>query len=84
MIGKILNGALIEPSANEREKIVIANPTDEILKAVMGYRDVITESEPEYDIETQYLSLVYEETDGKIKASWEVKEMEAVSYVNDN
>ena len=62
---------------------IYTNPTEEIVRKA-GYKDVVYSDMPEYDIETQCLSLVYEETDGKIKASWEVKEMEAVSYVNDN
>lgn len=35
MLGKIVNGALITPTENERKKIIITNPSEEILK-VMG------------------------------------------------
>ena len=76
MLGKLVNGRLIQPSVNERKKIVITNPTDKVLKLIMGYKDLIITSEPEYDMETQYLSPVYEETDTEIIQTWEVKEIE--------
>ena len=78
MLGKLVNGNLIQPSANERKKIVITNPTDDILKYVMKYKDLTVTPEPEYDMETQYLSPVYEETDTEIIQHWEVKEIEEV------
>lgn len=74
MLGKLINGALVEPSENERKKIVIANPTDEMLKFVMGYKEVTFEAEPEYDIEKQSLTPVYTETEDAITVSWEVGE----------
>lgn len=76
MLGKLVNGNLIQPSANERKKIVITNPTDDILKYVMKYKDLTIAPEPEYDMETQYLSPVYEETETEIVQTWEVKEIE--------
>ena len=76
MLGKIVNGRLIQPSVNERKKIVITNPTDNILKYVMGYKDLTVDVEPEYDMETQYLSPIYDETDTEIVQHWEVKEIE--------
>ena len=76
MLGKLVNGNLIQPSANERKKIVITNPTDDILKFVMKYKDLTIAPEPEYDMETQYLSPVYEETETEIIRNWEVKEIE--------
>lgn len=79
MLGKLVNGNLIQPSANERKKIVITNPTDDILKYVMGYKDLVITPEPEYDMETQYLSPVYEETDTEIIQNWEVKDIEMIT-----
>lgn len=76
MLGKLVNGNLIQPSANERKKIVITNPTDKLLKLVMGYKDLSVTPEPEYDMETQYLSPVYEETETEIIRNWEVKDIE--------
>ena len=75
MLGKLVNGRLIQPSTNERKKIVITNPTDKLLKLVMGYKDLSVTPEPEYDMETQYLSPIYEETETEIVQSWEVKDI---------
>lgn len=76
MLGKLINGRLIQPTENERRKIVITNPTDKLLKLVMGYKDLTVSPEPEYDMETQYLSPIYEETETEIIQNWEVKDIE--------
>lgn len=70
MIGKIIDGVLVEPSENERQKIVVTNPTDEMLKMFMGYKDVFIEDEPDYDGRTHFLKPIYEETDNGINVSW--------------
>lgn len=75
MLGKLIDGVLITPSANERKKIVITNPTDKILKSVMGYKDLIYDDEPEYDMENQYLEQNIEETDTTIIVHWIVKDI---------
>ena len=75
MLGKLIDGVLITPSANERKKIVITNPTDKILKSVMGYNDLIYDDEPEYDMENQYLEQNIEETDTTIIVHWIVKDI---------
>lgn len=72
MIGKIINGNLIQPSSTERKKIVVTNPSDDILKYVMKYKDVVIDEKPEYNPETQYLVENYEETDSTIAVHWEV------------
>lgn len=74
MIGKIINGAFISPSLDERKKIVIANPTDEQLKFVMGYKDVIADEELELTDEKQYLIPVYEDAGEIILQHWEIGE----------
>ena len=76
MLGKIIEGTLITPSENERRKIVIANPTDEILKQILGYKEVTESDKPEYNVETQYLKPVYTESDGGISVTWEVCDVE--------
>ena len=76
MLGKIIEGTLITPSENERRKLVIANPTDEILKQVLGYKEVNEADKPEYNDETQYLKPVYTESDGGISVTWEVCDVE--------
>lgn len=76
MLGKIVNGTLITPSDNERQKLIIANPTDEILKLVMSYKNVTEAEKPEYDENTEYLEPIYTETDDSIAVSWAVKAIE--------
>ena len=76
MLGKIIEGTLITPSENERRKLVIANPTDEILKQILGYKEVTKADKPEYNVETQYLKPVYTESDGGISVTWEVCDVE--------
>lgn len=75
MLGKLINGVLITPSKNERKKIVITNPTDDILKYVMGYKDLFYDEEPEYNPETQYLEMELEETTDAVKVHWVIKEV---------
>ncbi len=81
MLGKLVNGRFVQPSDNERKKIVITNPTDKLLKLVMGYKDLTVDVEPEYDVETQYLSPVYEETETEIIQHWEVKDIEELESI---
>ena len=76
MIAKLINGNLIQPSSTERKKIVIANPSDDILKYVMKYKDVAMDEKPEYNPETQYLVESYEETDSTITVHWKVLDIE--------
>ena len=76
MLGKIIEGTLITPSENERRKLVIANPTDEILKQILGYKEVAESDKPEYNDETQYLKPVYTESEGGISVTWEVCDVE--------
>ncbi len=74
MLGKIIDGALVTPSANELKKIVICNPTEEQLKLIMGYKELIVDEEPMIS-EEQYLIRVYEETDDTIIQHWEIKDI---------
>ena len=76
MLGKIINGKLVTPTAANYKKVVITNPTDDDLKYVFGFKDLIEEEKPEYDTETTYLNPVYTETDTEIHVSWEVKEFD--------
>ena len=77
-LGKIINGNLHICSDKERKVLTIANPSEKILKFVVGYKDVYYDEEPEYDIDTQYLKSVYEESDDAIIAHWEVRELEKI------
>ena len=78
MLGKLVNGVLITPSEYEKKKIVITNPRDEVLKFVLGYKDLIIDEEPEYDAKTQWLESAFEETDTQIIQHWTVKDIEEI------
>ena len=75
MLGKIVNGILMTPSENEKRKIVITNPSDELLKLAMNYKDLVYDEQPEYDVETQYLEQEIEETDELITVHYIVKDI---------
>lgn len=79
MIGKLINGKLITPSEHEKKKLIITNPSDDILKFVLDYKDLIVDEEPEYDVETQYLEMVFEETHTQVLQHWEIKNFEEAS-----
>lgn len=83
MLGKIIDGALIVPSKNEREKLVILNPTKEQLKFIMGYKDLIIDKESEV-VETQNLVGFYEETDDSILQHWKIEDLEKNEIYFDN
>lgn len=57
-------------------KVTISNPTKKLYEQ-FGYnpKALRIESEPEYDIETQYLMPVYTETETEIVQTWEIKEV---------
>ena len=78
MLGKLVNGVLITPSEYEKKKIVITNPSDEVLKFALGYKDLIVDEEPEYDVKTQWLESAFEETDTQIIQHWTVKDIEEI------
>lgn len=84
MLGKWINDSLVTPSVNERKKLVIANPTDEILKFVQGYKNVELEPEPEYDETKQYLKLTkLSETDTELKLGWEVEDVQKEMMIDE-
>ena len=72
MLAKVVNGRLVTPSESERQKIVIANPTDESLKFNLGYKDLAIDEKPTYDKATQTINPVFEETETTITQRWEV------------
>ena len=77
MLGKIVNGIFITPSEDEFKKITITNPSEEQLKFIMGYKDLIVDEK--IDIyENQILIPMYEETDTCIIQHWRVEIIEDV------
>ena len=69
MIGKLVNGELVEAP----KKIVIANPTDELLISLMGFKPVVDDNNPIYDDSKEYLAASYKEQEDKIIRHYEVK-----------
>lgn len=47
------------------QKIVIANPTEELLKSEMGFKDVVDDNNPMYDETKEHLVASYEEQEDK-------------------
>jgi hypothetical protein len=75
MLGKIINGVLMTPLESEKKKIVITNPSDELLKLAMNYKDLVYDELPEYDAETQYIEQEYEEGTKVIYVHYTVKDI---------
>lgn len=53
---------------------IYTNPTEETVRKA-GYKNLIQDEEPAYDMETQYLNTVYTEDEKNIYVSYEVIEM---------
>lgn len=54
---------------------IYTNPTEETVRKA-GYKDVVYDTMPEYDEETQYLQEVYTEDDTTYYVSYEAKDIE--------
>ena len=54
---------------------IYTNPTEELVRQV-GYKPLVTDEIPEYDIETQYISEVVEDTENTILIHWEVRDID--------
>lgn len=65
------NGEILKRYVGNRLVKAISNPTDDNLKE-FGYMELIENTEPEYDTETQYASKTYYIQDGKIYEKYEV------------
>ena len=82
MIGKLINNEVVKPSTEELTKIIIANPTEEILKVAMGYKEIIVGEVPKYNEETQYLMKIYEENKDNITIIYEIHNKEEIIQEN--
>ena len=60
------------------DNMIYTNPPEELIRQA-GYKDLREDEQPEYDIETQYIEKVYEDTNDAILAHWEVKEIEILT-----
>ena len=73
---KIKNGKLKEYNGGfvVIDNMIHTNPSEELVRRE-GYKEKIEDEQPDYDIETQYLEKVYEDTEDAVWVHWEVKEM---------
>ena len=54
MIAKIIDNKIVIPTMSEQTKIIVTNPTEEQIKFLLGYKELI-ENIPEYDPDKQLL-----------------------------
>ena len=55
------------------DDVQVINPKEEdFIKA--GYKELVIEEEPTYNMETEYLEPIYKEMDDKVIQSWTIKE----------
>lgn len=73
---KIKNGKLKEYNGGfvVIDNMIHTNPSEELIRRA-GYKDLIEDEQPDYDIETQYIEKVYEDTEDAVLVHWEVKEI---------
>ena len=71
------NGEILKRYVGNRLVKAISNPTDDNLKE-FGYMELIENTEPEYDTETQYVSKSYYVQDGKIYEKYSVEELDDI------
>ena len=73
---KIKNGKLKEYNGGfvVIDNMIHTNPSEEIIRQA-GYKDLREDKQPEYDIETQYIDRLLEDTDDGILVHWEVKDI---------
>jgi hypothetical protein len=73
---KIKNGKLKEYNGGfvVIDNMIHTNPSEELIRQA-GYKDKIEDEQPDYDIETQYIEKVLEDTEDAVLVHWEVKEI---------
>mgnify|MGYP001619246889 FL=1 len=71
MVAKLISGQLVQAP----DKVTIANPEESLLKVYLGYKEYTEDPQPEYDPETQRLSVTYEETDTTITKHYTVADL---------
>lgn len=79
MLAKLVDGQLVV----EPKKVVIANPEESLLKTYLGFKDYEEDDIPDYDPETQRLSVSYEETDTTITKHYTVADLPQTELVID-
>lgn len=84
-LGKNIDGQINFCPKTFKEKIIIANPTDEILKYLFGYKDVIVPDElPEHNADTEYVVLkIVKEDANTITCEYEILPIEEEEVVEE-
>lgn len=71
MLAKLVDGQLVL----EPKKVVIANPEESLLKTYLGFKDYEEDDVPDYNQETQYVEVTYEDTETKVIKHYTVKDI---------
>lgn len=74
-LGKIINNELVLCKEAERKVVTVSNPTDNMLKCIFGYKDIIYSETPEYDETIQRLKEVYTENNDTIQVEYIVEDI---------
>lgn len=69
------NGEILKRYINNKMIKAISNPTEQDLKE-FGYMNLVESSEPEYNVETQYLEISYQIIDNTIHQLYEIRNIE--------
>lgn len=80
---KVINGQIKKYNGGfvVINNVIHTNPTDELVKQA-GYKPMIEDEQPEYDIEKQYLERVIEDAPDAILVHWEIKNIEIAQEVS--
>lgn len=57
------------------DNTIYTNPTEELIRQ-SGYKPLVTDEQPDYDIETQFLKKIIEDTEDNILVHWEVNDID--------
>ena len=71
----LYNGEILKRYINNKMIKAISNPTEQDLKE-FGYMNLVESSEPEYNVETQYLEISYQIIDNTIHQLYEIRNIE--------
>ncbi len=74
---KIKNGKLKEYNGGfvVIDNMIHTNPSEELVRRA-GYKTIIEDKEPEFDVKTQYIERVLEDTPDAVLVHYEVKNFE--------
>lgn len=76
---KVINGKVTKYKGGfiVLDNKIYTNPTEELVRQA-GYKPLVADEQPEYDVETQYLNEMVGDTEDNILIHWEVKDIELI------